>query len=386
MSRFKRSVRLYLIVVILLSLFLALIPAGCQSPGSSAGSSTTLVQTSGSTTAIPTTATPTVPTTTATVPTTTAATTAPTSAPLPANPLTGEPLPNPQAAGQRPVAIMINNIKIATPQIGISQADLIYEMPVEGGITRLMAVFADVTTVPEIGSIRSARHDYIDLAGGLDAIYIHFGASDLAENQFIQQKTAHLSLMNYTNSYWRDPEWAEHRGQEHSVKTTGDRLLQAIIQSKFRQTIRENQKPAFRFRSAGDFAAADGQAAVQVSAPFSDYAVATFTYDQATRLYSKGQFGSGHLDLATGQPIKFTNVFLLLAKITLSVNGVNKEIDLSAGSGYYVSGGKQQAITWKKGNTDDSFLFLDAKGQEIPVNTGKSYIGVLPATSKVTFR
>lgn len=71
--------------------------------------------------------------------------------------LTGEPVDK-KIGLQRPYAIMINNIKEGLPQSGVSQAEMIYEAQVEGGITRLMALFQDVDHVEKIGSIRSARH------------------------------------------------------------------------------------------------------------------------------------------------------------------------------------------------------------------------------------
>ena len=65
------------------------------------------------------------------------------------NPLTGELGYAESAVGKRPVAVMVNNLKGALPQYGIAEADIIYELPVEGGITRLMAVYANYADVPE---------------------------------------------------------------------------------------------------------------------------------------------------------------------------------------------------------------------------------------------
>ena len=93
--------------------------------------------------------------------------------------LTGEPVSE-TIGKQRPYAIMINNIETSLPQSGVSQAEMIYEAQVESGITRLMAVFQDVDNIEKIGSIRSARHYYIDFANDNDAIYVHYGQSKYA--------------------------------------------------------------------------------------------------------------------------------------------------------------------------------------------------------------
>ena len=77
--------------------------------------------------------------------------------PLPyVNPLTGEGCET-DIGQNRPIAIMLNNLKKALPQLGVSQADIIYEAPAEGGITRMMAVFQSVEGVGDLGSVRSAR-------------------------------------------------------------------------------------------------------------------------------------------------------------------------------------------------------------------------------------
>ena len=92
------------------------------------------------------------------------------------NPLTGLPI-EPEYEQRRPVAVMLNNLKKAQPQLGNSQADIIYEVPAEGGITRMLAVYQSLEDVGSIGSIRSARPYYIELALGHDALYVHAGGS-----------------------------------------------------------------------------------------------------------------------------------------------------------------------------------------------------------------
>ena len=92
------------------------------------------------------------------------------------NPLTGLPM-EPEYENDRPVAVMFNNLKAAQPQLGISQADIIYEVPAEGGITRMLGVFQSLEGVGTLGSIRSSRPYYLELALGHDALYVHAGGS-----------------------------------------------------------------------------------------------------------------------------------------------------------------------------------------------------------------
>ena len=99
--------------------------------------------------------------------------------------LTGEWI-DADLAKKKPVAIMIGNTNDALPQYGLSQADVLYEAPAEGGITRLMPIFQDYSGLDKIGSVRSCRHYYAYYAMEFDAIYIHYGqaiyATELLES------------------------------------------------------------------------------------------------------------------------------------------------------------------------------------------------------------
>ena len=131
----------------------------------------------------------------------------------PVSPLSGLPIGE-EWLNRRPVAIMLNNLKEALPQMGQSQADIIYEVPAEGGITRMLAVYQSVEGVGKIGSIRSARPYYLELALGHDAIFIHAGGSEDAYTRISQWGVAaldgvqgpYLSNQENGNLMWRDPE------------------------------------------------------------------------------------------------------------------------------------------------------------------------------------
>ncbi|MFR5069834.1 MAG: DUF3048 domain-containing protein [Eubacteriales bacterium] len=93
------------------------------------------------------------------------------------NPLTGENNLATSAKGQRPIAFMINNNPNAQPHWGLCSADVVIEGLVEGGSTRMMWLFSDVSNVPKIGSLRSMRHDFVEIADGFDAVLVHWGGS-----------------------------------------------------------------------------------------------------------------------------------------------------------------------------------------------------------------
>lgn len=109
--------------------------------------------------------------------------------------LTGEWIDE-ELAGKRPLAVMIGNTSDALPQYGISSADVIYEVPVEGSYTRLMAIFQDYSGLEKIGSVRSCRHYFIYFAKEFDALYTHYGQAVYAEPILAREDVHNLSGMD----------------------------------------------------------------------------------------------------------------------------------------------------------------------------------------------
>ncbi|MBO5903740.1 MAG: DUF3048 domain-containing protein, partial [Clostridia bacterium] len=137
------------------------------------------------------------------------------------NPLTGLESDK-DFSTSRPVAVMLNNIRQAIPQHSVSQCDILYECLAEGGITRLMGVFADYESLGVVGSIRSSRHYYIDLAQNHDALYVHAGASDYAYTEIKERKIDNFDgvHMYLPGMFYRDQERLQHMSLEHTLMTT----------------------------------------------------------------------------------------------------------------------------------------------------------------------
>ena len=124
----------------------------------------------------------------------------------PINPLTGLPLLS-GTPEDRPIAIMLNNLKGALPQLGVSRADIIYELLAEGGITRMLGIYQSVEGVGNIGSVRSSRPYYLELALGHDAVYLHAGGSPDAYAKIRAWNVTALDCVNgpYEGTlFWRD--------------------------------------------------------------------------------------------------------------------------------------------------------------------------------------
>lgn len=306
--------------------------------------------------------------------------------PLPyINPLTGEGCET-DIGQMRPIAIMINNLKKALPQQGVSQADLIYEVPAEGGITRMLAVFQSVEGVGEIGSVRSAREYYVALAAGLDSIYLHAGGSDGA---YIAIKNWGVTALDCVNGpyegtlFWRDPERRRTAGLEHSVLTSGDKICELLpTYTKLRLEHKEGYTAPFQF--TGDSPTVGGGPAKQVSIVFSTYKTGQFEYDEESGLYFASQYGAPYVDGNTDQQIAVRNVLVLRAKMRVVDNEGRLSVDLvGSGSGQLICDGRVVDITWHKAGNTEPMTFQTADGKPLELGVGRTYINIVGLDASV---
>ena len=302
------------------------------------------------------------------------------------NPLSGLNDLSKSAVGKRPIAIMVNNIKISLPQRGISNADLCYEVLAEGGITRIMAVFADINKIPDTGSVRSARDYYIDLAVSHNSVFVHFGGSPTALKTIKEKNIDSLNgLYLYPTGFYRDQNRVGKIPIEHTVFTDGQMLLKAAEKRKI--NLSGKTQNAFNFGDV-DVVLSQGSAATNITVPFSSSTKATFTYDSESGMYLKGQFGAAQIDESTGKQLSVKNVFVLQTSIkvlTNSDNGARLDVNLKEGFGYYACNGKIVPIKWKKGAMKDMLKYYTLDGKELTVSAGKSWVNIISSNNTVSY-
>ncbi|MCQ2448799.1 MAG: DUF3048 domain-containing protein, partial [Clostridia bacterium] len=225
------------------------------------------------------------------------------------NPLTGVKELEEGEDTRRPVAIMINNISVAQRvQTGLDKADIIYETEVEGGITRLMAVFQNVSKVGRIGTVRSCRYPYIDLAAAHNAVYIHCGQ----DNTYAKP---HLNILDDidlgTGNY--GVRISNGLSREHTLYTNGDKLWAGI--EKTRKTENKNVKPWQNFAPEDEAVTLTGGTANKISVSFSSSYNSTFVYNAKTGKYTRQSGNNVLKDYVTGKPTTVKNVFVLQTSI-----------------------------------------------------------------------
>ena len=311
----------------------------------------------------------------------------------PVNPLTGLPVDE-AWADRRPVAVMINNLQQALPQLGISQADLIYEVPAEGGITRMLAVYQDPSGVGTIGSIRSARPYFLELALGHDAIFIHAGGSEDAYSRIHAWgvtaldgvRGPYLGKSPGSNLLWRDPERRKTYSLEHTVVTTGETVARFLENSTaLRIAAREDLDKPLVFLP--DATPAQGSPAQTIEVVFSHYKSGRFTYDPQSGKYLAEEYGQPYVDGNTGGQLAVTNVLILRTACRYTGDSLGHiTVDLSSGgTGYLASGGRVTDLCWAKSYPDGALVYTDLDGNPLPLTQGTSYICIVPLSASATF-
>lgn len=312
--------------------------------------------------------------------TTTTETTTEAPKPTNVNPFTGAADLSESAIGARPVAIMVENSPEARPQWGLSTPDVILEGVVEGGVSRMMWIYADVAKMPKVGPVRSARHDYVEIAQGMNAIYIHWGGSNLAYDKINAIGMKDIDAMKDGVTFKRDSS----RAAPHNGYTNGELIAKAIANKKLTTQATGTGWTMFKVLEDGTrlpFGDATG-GAVEVKVQFSSGYKYTFKYDKDKNVYTSHLNGKAVKDGLDSKEVAFSNLIVMYSA-TKTVDGDgHQDWDLASGEALYISQGAGEKITWKKGDANSPLKFYGTDGKELVVNKGKTWIGVIPTSQK----
>lgn len=270
---------------------------------------------------------------------------------------------------KRPMAVMINNIGEAMPQSGIGQADVIYEMVVEGGITRLMAVFSDYSGLTKIGPVRSARQYYVRSANQMDAIYCHVGGSTLGYSEIESSGIDDLDGLTGVGNYfiYRD----NSRVAPHNAYASAEGLDSALEHTGMELNHKSSYDPMFSFNSKNKDIE-NGSPASKITTAFNSSRAPWFEYNADEKQYYRFQYGDKQIDDQTGEQLHFQNVLILFAE-TYSPDGYLMEVcNADSGDGFYASNGQYIPIHWQYENGTVHYYLED--GEQLKMNPGKTWI------------
>ncbi len=304
------------------------------------------------------------------------------------HPLNGEILD--EAWEGRPTIVVINNIRDALPHHGVSQADILYEIETEGGITRCLAVFSDLSQVDKLGPVRSSRTYFNNVAVSYDAPLVHCGGSGAALRANYDDSGASISNWIHINEatngsyFYRDYDRYNNRGYdwEHTLFTTGENLTKAL--SDFGYNTTSDRSYGLEF---SELPALDGTSGEEVTVTFRGGKTTTMTYNVQRGLYEASQYGSDYVDANTGERMTFRNILVLYAKQTFIYDG---DYDRSyydiigSGKGHLAMDGILVPILWNRENLEDPFTYTYEDGTPVILGVGTSYIAIVDQNKTVT--
>jgi hypothetical protein len=302
----------------------------------------------------------------------------------PVSPISGLPC---EDWNRRPMAVMQPADVAARPAAGFSDADMVIEMPViTATITRLMGVYV-CGNPDDVGSMRSARHDYVALAAGLDAIFSHWGRSDL--DWFKEKLNAGVvDDMNCNNDAGKSAEQYCYRkeatGTMRGVDTgyakfakllEGAKAFGYRMENKFQGYLHQ-EEPAVDQRGSG------GHLRVAFAGPFA----VEYDYDKESNTYLRTWGNVVDTDRNNGKRIAPKNVAVLMA-VSEQIEGQYNNVQIGdpwidtsdSGQAFYYMNGQEYRGSWKKDKSriDSKLMFLDESGQEIKFVPGQIWVDIL---------
>jgi len=281
----------------------------------------------------------------------------------------------------RPIAVMIDNHEDAWPQANLNKAYIVYEIIVEGGETRLMALFKG-QDLDKIGPIRSARHYFLDYAMENDAVYVHYGWSPQAESDISTYNVNNINgLVQSEKDFWR----AKDKYAPHNAVTNTENILKIAEAKKYRTT--STQESVLNY-VADEFVLENGQSATKVTIPFSTLQTVSYEYDEENKVYKRYARKELQTDWDTGEAVIAKNLIITFAENYTLSDSENKGRqglkNVGTKNGYYITNGNAIKITCEKSSRTEKTIYKDLQGNEINVNDGNTFIEICPLDAKVT--
>lgn len=268
-----------------------------------------------------------------------------------------------------PIAVMIDNHPGALPQSGLQNADIIYEMQVEGELTRLMVV----TDEPEgeIGPIRSARPAFLNFVAENEAFYLHVGNFEYVEASPVGHLIKDMDQFWHAgNAYYR----VDRKVAPHNMYADIGELYSAADAENYALAPDE----AFGYWRSADAVLPEGEPAETIALTYDDTLYQRYEYDADRAGYVKFINDEPVVDERTGEPLVITTHILLQAEHWLMENNTHWEIDdVGEGEAMLYHGGQRIPVQWEREENGAQLVFrLD--GEEIVFPDGILYIQIIP--------
>ena len=290
--------------------------------------------------------------------------------------------PKTLSSSSRPIAVMIDNHIDAMPQAGLLEADIVYEIIVEGGETRLMLILQD-KDLDKIGPIRSSRHYFLDYALENDAIYVHYGWSPQAQSDISSLGVNNINgIYESASDFWR----VQDKYAPHNAVTSTKNIMKIAEREDYRTTTTADTVLNYVVE---EVELEEGKTANTVTIPYSYSNTVRYEYDEDLKEYVRYSRDEKQVDWETEKTITTKNIIIEKVENWILNDGTDKgrqTIDnIKEVDGYYITNGKVIPITCNKTSRKGQTVYKDLEGNEIQVNDGKTFIQICPIDSNISF-
>ena len=289
------------------------------------------------------------------------------------------PLTNMEVAGpisNRIIAVSIDNHPDARPQYGVNDADIVYEVPAEGMIPRLVAIF--YANVPDqVGGVRSARPYIVNIAREWGALMVHCGGSQEALSYLSGGIVDDMNEIGNGSYFWRD----NTQYAPHNLMIYGKDMYK-YLRDKGYATVSENVRQ-LNFRAEDQPAA--GEPVDRIRVKFS-YADNEYIYDNSIGCYYRVTDGERFTDKSNNDPVHVAN--LIIQRVTSSAMDSygRLNIDMCAGGeAWLFTAGKMVHGSWSRAGLDSPTVFVDDAGEEFALSAGQTWIEIADQNVSLTY-
>ena len=295
-------------------------------------------------------------------------------------------------SNKRPIAVMIDNNVGYSSQVGLQDAFVTYEAIVEGGLTRMMAIFKDTNT-SLIGPVRSSRHYFLDYALEYDSLYAHYGWSTFAENDIKSLRVNNINGLYVDSAYWRDRKIAA----PHNVFTNIETLYKSAENLGYQTTTDEWEAlpitsdnvdlTKIKNKTCTDTDCDTGLVqANKVTIPYSNSQTRSYAYDSERKVYLRYMNHNAHIDRDSKEQYHYKNIIIIKVKNKTLDSYGRQDLDTTGTKeAYYITNGYAIPITAKKDSRSGKTIYNYMDGSEVRLNDGNTFIQIEPVNMTPSF-
>lgn len=291
------------------------------------------------------------------------------------NPLTGLEIKDGKTDLPRPFIVSTDNDTYnSRPQAGLSQADILYEVPIEGGGSRYEPIY--YSQLPDLlGAVRSVRPYIVDIAKEYDAVLVHNGQSPQAKAYF---ESAGVDRISAARNYdiFHQEDLARLPGNHYTV---GEKVFEKMKELEY-----DRKAEVRSFPWLEEDEEVEGEEATDITINYVDGSFNNFKYDPEKKLYTKYVKGEVLIDANNEKEISCSNI--LVQELTLNLyDSLRLNLDMCEGGKATVfTQGKKIEGSWSRADKSSPTIFKDQEGQEVKLTPGVTWIQVIDRT--VTFK